>query len=142
MGVFFMSLRKTVKNSFLLGLSLINNFKTLVMKFPKFIIKKSSNEQYYFTLWSAIEEIVLTSEMYTAKQNCKNGIESVKTNAPYDKNYERKISDNLKYYFVLKSAQNGQVIGVSKMYTSVSDRDNCIEIVKRDAPIAETEDLS
>ncbi len=112
------------------------------MRFPKFIIKKSSNDQYYFTLWSVNEEIVLTSEMYTTKLNCKNGIASVKVNAPFDKNYERKISDNLKYFFVLKSAQNGQTIGVSKMYASSTDRENGIAIVKRDAPIAETEDLS
>ncbi|UPT71050.1 MAG: YegP family protein [Flavobacterium sp. JAD_PAG50586_2] len=111
------------------------------MKFPKFIIKKSSNDQFYFNLWSAQEEIVLTSEMYTAKQSCKNGIESVKTNAPHDKNYYKQISENGKYYFVLKSG-NGEIIGVSKMYTYSSDRDNSIATVKRDAPIAETEDLS
>lgn len=111
------------------------------MKYPKFIIKKSSNDQFYFNLWSAQEEIVLNSEMYKTKQGCKNGIESVKTNAPYDKNYEKRISENGKYYFVLKSS-NGEIIGVSKMYPFSSDRDNGITIVKRDAPIAETEDLS
>ena len=111
------------------------------MKYPKFIIKKSSNDQFYFNLWSAQEEIVLSSEMYTAKQSCKNGIESVKANAPFDKNYEKRISENNKYYFVLKSA-NGEIIGVSKMYVYSSDRDNGITIVKRDAPVAETEDLS
>jgi uncharacterized protein YegP (UPF0339 family) len=111
------------------------------MKFPKFIIKKSTNDQFYFNLWSAQEEIVLNSEMYTAKSSCKNGIESVKTNAPYDSRYEKRTSENSKYYFVLKSA-NGEIIGLSKMYTYSSDRDNGIAIVKRDAPIAETEDLS
>lgn len=111
------------------------------MKYPKFIIRKSSNDQFYFNLWSAQEEIVLTSEMYTTKQGCKNGIESVKTNATDDKNYEKRISENGKYYFVLK-AGNGEIIGVSKMYAYSTDRDNGIAIVKRDAPKAETEDLS
>ncbi|UPT69901.1 MAG: YegP family protein [Flavobacterium sp. JAD_PAG50586_2] len=111
------------------------------MKYPKFVIRKSSNDQFYFNLWSAQEEILLTSEMYTAKQSCKNGIESVKTNAPNDKNYYKQISQNGKYYFVLKSG-NGEIIGVSRMYTDSSDRDNSIAKVKRDAPIAETEELS
>jgi len=39
------------------------------MKFPKFIIKKSSNDQFYFNLWSKHEDIILKSEMYTTKQN-------------------------------------------------------------------------
>jgi uncharacterized protein YegP (UPF0339 family) len=112
------------------------------MKFPQFIIKKSTNDQFYFNLWSKDEDIVLKSEMYTTKQNCKNGIESVKTNAPLDKNYDRKTSDNSKYYFVLKSQNNGQVIGTSNMYSNTSNRDTAIERVKIDAPIAETEDLS
>jgi uncharacterized protein YegP (UPF0339 family) len=112
------------------------------MKFPKFIIKKSTNDQFYFNLWSKDEAIVLKSEMYTTKQNCKNGIESVKNNASLDKNYDRKTSDNSKYYFVLKSQNNGQIIGTSNMYPNASDRDSAIERVKIDATIAETEDLS
>lgn len=112
------------------------------MKFPKFVIKKSVNDQFYFNLWSAGEEIILKSEMYTTKQNCKNGIESVKSNSSEDKNFEKKTSENSKYFFVLKSSSNGQTIGMSNLYASSSDRDNAIKEVKRDAPIAETEDLS
>ena len=37
--------------------------------------------QYYFTLLADNNEIIATSEMYTTKQNCQNGIESVKNNA-------------------------------------------------------------
>lgn len=52
------------------------------MGYPKFIIRKSVNNQYYFNLYAVNHEIIATSEMYTTKSNCKNGIESVKTNAP------------------------------------------------------------
>ncbi len=48
----------------------------------QFEINKSEDGQFYFTLKAANEEIIATSEMYTSKQNCQNGIESVKTNAP------------------------------------------------------------
>ena len=48
----------------------------------QFEIKKSDDGQFYFTLKAVNNEIIATSEMYTSKQNCQNGIESVKTNAP------------------------------------------------------------
>ncbi len=112
------------------------------MKFPKFVLKKSSDDQFYFNLWSKEQEILLKSEMYTSKQNCKNGIESVKVNSQDDKNYEKNTSHNFRYYFNLKSSANGQIIGNSNLYINSSDRDNAIKETKRDATIAETEDLS
>ena len=48
----------------------------------KFKIETSTDGQYYFTLQADNNEIIATSEMYTTKQNCQNGIDSVKTNAP------------------------------------------------------------
>ncbi len=48
----------------------------------QFEINESDDGQFYFTLKAANNEIIATSEMYTSKQNCQNGIKSVKTNAP------------------------------------------------------------
>ena len=48
----------------------------------QFEINKSTDGQFYFTLKAVNNEIIATSEMYTTKQNCQNGIDSVKTNAP------------------------------------------------------------
>ena len=67
---------------------------------------------------------------------CKNGIESVKRNAPEDARYDRKEAKNGAPYFNLK-ATNGQVIGTSEMYSSVAARENGIESVKKNAPDAE-----
>lgn len=113
------------------------------IKFPKFIMTKAKNGEYMFNLWAVNGRIILTgSETYTQKQNCNKGIESVKNHADNDKYYERKTAKNgVQYYFTLK-ARNGQVIGKSEMYESAAARDNGIEAVKRDAPRAETEDLS
>ena len=47
----------------------------------KFKIKKATDGQFYFTLIAPNNEIIATSEMYTTKQNCQNGIKSVKDNA-------------------------------------------------------------
>jgi hypothetical protein len=107
----------------------------------KFEIKKSTNNQFYFNLKAGNGEIILTSEMYITKQGCKNGIESVKENAPDDEKYDRKTASSDQYYFNLK-AGNGETIGKSEMYESKQGRDNGIESVKTNAPIASIVDLT
>ena len=106
------------------------------------IFKSNANQNYYFRLKAANGEIILGSEGYTTKANCKNGISSVKTNSPTDSNYDRLPANNGQYYFNLKSAHNGQVIGTSEMYVSTEGRDNGIESVKRNAPTADVVDLT
>lgn len=49
---------------------------------PRFEISQSKNGQYYFVLRAGNNEIIAQSEMYTTKSAAKNGIESVKKNAP------------------------------------------------------------
>lgn len=49
---------------------------------PKFEIKKRTNGEFMFNLKAGNGETIATSEGYTSKQGCKDGIESVKTNAP------------------------------------------------------------
>lgn len=46
-----------------------------------FGINKSSNGQYYFVLKAGNGKTIATSEMYTTKDSCKSGIQSVKDNA-------------------------------------------------------------
>lgn len=101
----------------------------------KFVKKTAKNGQFYFNLKAGNGEIILSSEMYTTKAARDNGIDSVKKNAPLDERYEKKQASNGKYHFNLK-ASNGQVIGISEMYASVSGRDNGIESVKKNAPNA------
>ncbi|HEX7833900.1 MAG TPA: YegP family protein [Pseudolysinimonas sp.] len=48
----------------------------------KFEIKKSANGKFHFNLKAGNGEIIATSEMYNSKDAAKNGIESVKKNAP------------------------------------------------------------
>ena len=92
-------------------------------------------------MWNCNNEIVLSSEGYISKEGCKNGIQSVKTNSPYDSRYERKSSSNGKYYFILK-ATNGEIIGTSQMYIYATDRDHGIDVVKSQASNADVIDLT
>ena len=102
----------------------------------KFEIKVAKNGQHFFNLKSGNGQIILSSEMYTTRAACENGIASVKKNAPDDSRYERKEAANGKHHFNLK-AGNHQVIGSSQMYADVSGMNNGLESVKKNAPEAE-----
>lgn len=105
----------------------------------KFVITKNAGDQFYFNLQAGNGQVILTSEGYTSKAGCMNGVDSVKTNAEDDSKFARKESSNNKHYFNLK-ATNGQIIGTSQMYESAAGRDNGIESVKTNAPSASVED--
>lgn len=106
----------------------------------KFEVKVRKDDQFQFNLKASNGQVILTSEAYTTKAACMNGIESVKKNAPEDKRYDRLEAKNGKPYFNLKAA-NGQIIGTSEMYESVASRDNGIESVKKNAPDANVVEL-
>ena len=105
----------------------------------KFVITKRSNGEFQFNLKAGNGQTILTSEGYTTKAACLNGIESVKTNSHDDGIFDRLESKSGKPYFNLK-ASNGQIIGASEMYESTSARDNGIASVKTNAPEASTDD--
>ncbi len=107
----------------------------------KYEIFLGTDSQYYFRLKAPNGEKILASEGYTTKANCQNGIQSVKTNSPYDANYKKLTSINSQYYFTLH-ASNGQVIGKSEMYTSAQARDGGITAVKAYGPSAPVVDLT
>ena len=53
------------------------------MENPKFVLKKSDDKQYYFTLQAANGQTLITSETYTTKENAFNGIEAT-ANCAFD----------------------------------------------------------
>jgi uncharacterized protein len=93
-----------------------------------FVIKKGTKGGYYFNLLADNSQIILTSQMYSSKSSCFNGIDLVRNSCSFD-SYERKQTDNNKHYFVLK-ASNGQIIGNSEIYESIASMENGIESVK------------
>lgn len=106
-----------------------------------FVIIKTSNGEHYFSLKADNSQIILTSELYSSKSDCIEGIESVRINCSEFNRYERKKSIDKKHYFVLK-ASNGQVIGNSEMFDTNAGMDNGIESVKKNgisASVAEEE---
>ena len=104
-------------------------------------LKPASNDQFLFNLKAANGEIILTSETYKSKDAALNGIESVKTNAASDEQYERKKSTSSQPYFVLK-AKNHEVIGRSETYSSDGAMQMVIDSVKKNGPIATLNDIT
>jgi uncharacterized protein len=106
-----------------------------------FEIKEATDGKFVFNLKSANDQVILTSQLYESKESAKAGIASVKQNAPLEERYEQKSGAHGRPYFVL-IAGNKQVIGRSQMYSSREAMRKGVASVKRNAPIAETVDLS
>lgn len=116
----------------------------------KFVMRKT-NTGIKFDLKAGNGQVIATSEVYTTASACKNGIASVKKNAPVaavedqtvegfakEKNPKFEIYQDKagEYRFRLK-ATNGQVIATSEGYTAMTGCVNGVESVKKNAPDAE-----
>ena len=116
----------------------------------KFVIKKT-NTGVKFDLKAGNGEVIATSEVYSSDAACKNGIESVKKNAPVaavedqtvegyatEKNPKFEIyADKAGEYRFRLTATNGQTIATGEGYKAKASCLNGIESVKKNAPDAE-----
>ena len=107
----------------------------------KFEVTTRKNGEFQFNLKATNGQVILTSEGYTTKTACLNGIESVKKNSQDQKRFEKKVAKDGRPFFNLK-ATNGQVIGASQMYASEATCDNGIASVMKNAPDAPVVDLT
>lgn len=104
-----------------------------------------------FNLKASNGQVIATSEVYNSDAACRNGIESVRKNAPIapieNQTVEGFVKENHpkfevyqdkagEYRFRLK-ATNGQIIAVGEGYKALSSCLNGIESVKKNAPDAE-----
>lgn len=104
----------------------------------KFEVKTDARGEFRFNLKAGNGQVILSSEGYTTRAACDNGIESVRKNSQEDARFERLTASNGKPYFNLK-AGNGQVIGKSQMYSDESGMENGIQSVAKNAPDATVE---
>lgn len=106
----------------------------------RFVVLRSG-ARFHFVLKGGNHEIILTSEHYQSHAAALAGIASVRVNAPRDERYERKAARDGQPMFNLKAA-NGECIGTSETYSSVSAREVGIASVKANALIAPIDDRS
>lgn len=107
----------------------------------KFVLSKTSNGKFHFVLKAGNGETILQSQMYAGIDDAKAGIESVRRNCADDARIQKLVSKKNEPYFTV-TATNGQVVGMSEMYSSERARDNGIDSVKRNAPDAKVDDQS
>ena len=103
----------------------------------KFVIKEGK-KGLTFNLKAGNGEVIATSQVYASLKTCKNGIESVVTNAPVaviedqtEKGYKQEKNPKFEVYkdrkgevrFRLK-AKNGQIIATGEGYTK---KDACLK---------------
>ncbi len=107
----------------------------------KFEISTRANGDFMFNLKASNGEVIMTSQGYTSKSACQNGIKSAKSNSTDKKMFIEETAANGKFYFNLMAA-NHQIIGTSQMYSSKQGRDHGIESVYENAAKAEVSDLT
>ncbi|RPD38492.1 YegP family protein [Chitinophaga barathri] len=105
----------------------------------KFVIANGPSGSFYFNLKAGNGEVILTSEHYTTKDKCLEGVASVKRNAVMDRQYEDRTANDGRLYFVLKGG-NQEVIGTSQMYQGSSGRETGKASVKANAAEAAIEE--
>ena len=116
----------------------------------KFVIKQAKTGP-MFNLKAGNGQVIATSEIYNSMAACKNGIESVRKNAPIapiedqtaegfetltNPKFEVYVDKRGEFRFRLK-ARNGEIIAVGESYKAKDSCLNGIESVKSNAPDAE-----
>ena len=113
----------------------------------KYIVRKTDNENYVFSLKASNGENITTSGAYTSKKSLENGIASIGKNAPIanledqtmpkyipaaNPKFEIYVDKGGEFRFRLK-AKNGQIISVSQGYSSKASCRNGIDSVRKNA---------
>ncbi|MBE6031074.1 MAG: YegP family protein [Firmicutes bacterium] len=115
----------------------------------KFVVKETATGV-KFDLKASNGQVIATSEVYTTKAACLNGIESVKKNSAgavedqtvegfaKEKNPKFEVyADKAGEFRFRLTATNGQTIATSEGYTTKAACLNGVESVKKNAPEAE-----
>ncbi len=116
----------------------------------KFVVKET-NTGIKFDLKAGNGEVIATSQVYSSKEACLKGIESVKKNSAVadiedqtvegyasEKNPKFEVyTDKAGEYRFRLTATNGQIIATGEGYKAKAGCMNGIESVKKNAPEAE-----
>ena len=119
----------------------------------KFVVKETE-KSVHFNLVASNGEVIGSSQNYSTKDSCLNGIESVRKNAEAAKledqtveNFETETNPKFEIYtdkagefrFRLK-ARNGEIILSSEGYKAKASCKNGVESVRKNAPEARVEE--
>lgn len=107
----------------------------------KFILKKTTLNNFVFILTAPNGQNILTGEAYPSKNAALMGIESVRKNAGKKSHFSERLTKDKKPFFVL-IAPNGEIIGRSEIHSSTISMRNAIASVMANARSAALEDAT
>jgi len=96
------------------------------------VYQSGKKDEFRFRLKADNGQIILSSEGYTSKAACLNGVESVKKNSADPKRFNKTKTPTGLFRFALTAA-NSQIIGTSQNYKSEKGCDNGISSVSTNA---------
>ena len=117
----------------------------------QFVVKQTPSGGFTFTLKAGNGQVIAVSQVYKSMATLKNGVESVKKNAPIApvedqtkegfetvKNPKFEVYTDKKgeFRFRLKAA-NGQIVAAGEGYNALKSCLNGIESIRKNAPDAE-----
>lgn len=91
----------------------------------QFIISENEKGEFLFNFKDGNGDTVLTSEIYTSKDYCKNGIQCAKNNSLLKSRYEKKTISDEHFQFYLRSSI-GNIVGTSPIYISQARMESVI----------------
>lgn len=104
------------------------------------VYQSGKKNEFRFRLKADNGQTILSSEGYTTKAACLNGIASVKKNAKDPKRIVKTQTPSKMFRFSVVAA-NKEIIGTSQNYKSESGRNNGVDSVMRNAEKAEIKEV-
>jgi|GEM_PF-1791910 len=101
----------------------------------RFIISRTRQKKFYFTVESQELTTLLTSEFYTSKTACKKGIITLKNAVRGIGRYQWVEENDNTVYFIIKS-MNGQRLASSERYNSLLESTDSLSMLKMEIPKA------
>jgi uncharacterized protein YegP (UPF0339 family) len=104
------------------------------------VYQSGKKKEFRFRLKADNGQTILSSEGYSSRAACLNGIASVKKNTKDPKKVTKSQTPGKMFRFAVIAA-NKEIIGISQNYKSESGRNNGIDSVMRNAAKAEIKDV-
>ena len=104
------------------------------------VYQSGKKNEFRFRLKADNGQTILSSEGYSSRAACLNGIASVKKNAKDPKRITKSLTPGKMFRFAVTAA-NQEIIGISQNYKSESGRNNGVDSVARNASKAEIKDV-
>jgi uncharacterized protein YegP (UPF0339 family) len=96
----------------------------------RYILQQEGQDGYRFTLVTHGGEVLLTSGLYTDKDTALRHISAARSLARRRDNYELLTADDGQFYFVLRHARKGMMLGQSGKFPDAAEAEKGINAAR------------